>query len=867
MIDTSKILILDGAMGTELQAAGLPVGGIPEVWNIEHPEAVTAIHRRYIEAGSQVVYTNTFGANRLKMAKAGYPLQALIVAAIGNARAAVVEAGRPDVKVAFDIGPIGRLIEPLGDMSFDEAYDIFAEEIRAVKGADMIVIETMSDLSEAKAAVLAAKENCDLPVFLTMSFESNSRTFTGTAIASMALTFSDMGIDGIGMNCSLGPEELLPMVKELYTCTKLPLVVKPNAGLPDPATNKYNVFPEDFAQIIRKMLPYGVCAVGGCCGTSPEYIRELTRVVREWETERDAYEADKAAGAAEMAPEADGASAEDGGFYPDDYEELTTLRNTRPTGIASASKAVWFSEPRCIGERINPTGKKRFKEALQNGDMDYILGQAISQVEAGAEILDVNVGLPGIDETAMMVRVIRELQAVVDVPLQIDSNKPEVLEAALRIYCGKPLVNSVNGEEKSLSSILPLVKKYGAAVVGLTLDEAGIGATAEERFAVAEKIVSRAEAIGIRRENLQIDCLTLTASAEQAGVAETLKAVAMVHDRLHLGAVLGVSNVSFGLPNRDVINTAFLTMALQNGLTLPIMNPNSEAMMGALRAYRVLMNIDKNSLAYMDAYRDWKPAQTVVVAAGTAGVPGGTGQAGGAAGTPAQGGAHIGAPAGDTVAADIATRLGDGAASLYTAVVRGLAAQGTELTKSLLGTMDSMDIVNGVLIPALDTVGAGFESGRLFLPQLILSASVVQGAFSEIKNHMRANGAENVSKGTIVLATVKGDIHDIGKNIVKVLLENYGFTVVDLGRDVEIEAVVDAARETGTPLVGLSALMTTTLPSMRDTIVALREAGLSCKVVVGGAVLTPEYATEIGADYYGRDAKATVDIAKEVFGC
>ena len=830
-MEKKQILILDGAMGTELQAAGLPLGGIPEVWNIEHPEEVTAIHRRYIEAGSQVVYTNTFGANRLKMAKAGYPLQALIVSAIGNARAAVVEAGRPDVKVAMDVGPIGRLIEPLGDMSFDEAYDIFAEEMRAAKGADMIVIETMSDLSETKAAVLAAKENTDLPVFVTMSFEANSRTFTGTSIASMALTFSDMGIDGIGMNCSLGPEELLPMVKELYTCTKLPLVVKPNAGLPDPATNLYNVSPEEFGSIMRRMLPYGVCAVGGCCGTSPEYIRELVRVVREWEADPS---------------------------YPDDYEELTTLRNTRPTGIASASKAVWFTEPRCIGERINPTGKKRFKEALQNGDMDYILGQAISQVEAGAEILDVNVGLPGIDETAMMVRVIRELQAVVDVPLQIDSNKPEVLEAALRIYCGKPLVNSVNGEEKSLSSILPLVKKYGAAVVGLTLDENGIGKTAEERFAVAEKIVARAESMGIRRENLQIDCLTLTASAEQAGVAETLRAVAMVHDRLHLGAVLGVSNVSFGLPNRDVINTAFLTMALHNGLTLPIMNPNSEAMMGALRAYRVLMNIDKNSLAYMDAYRDWQPAQPAVVAAGAAG---GVAGAAGAAGS-----AGVSAPSGDAVAADIAAKLGDGAAALYAAVVRGLTAQGTELTKSLLGSMDSMDIVNGVLIPALDTVGAGFEKGRIFLPQLILSASVVQGAFSEIKAFMTKSGAAAVSKGTIVLATVKGDIHDIGKNIVKVLLENYGFTVVDLGRDVEIEAVVQAARETGTPLVGLSALMTTTLGSMKDTIAALREAGLPCKVVVGGAVLTPEYAVEIGADYYGRDAKATVDIAREVFG-
>ena len=838
MSNYPEILILDGAMGTELQAAGLPLGGVPEVWNLEHPDRVTAIHRRYIEAGSQVVYANTFGANRLKMAKTGHSVQELIGAAVANAREAVAQAGNPEAKVALDIGPIGRLLSPLGDLSFEEAYDIFAEEVRAGQNADMIVIETMSDLYEAKAAVLAAKENADVPVFLTMSFEANGRTFTGTDIDAMALTFSDMGIDGVGVNCSLGPAELLPMVKRLYTATKLPIVVKPNAGLPDPATNTYNVLPEEFGAIMRQMLPYGVRVVGGCCGTSPEYIRELTRVVREWEAER-------------------GQRGSDASFWPEDYEELTKLRDTRPTGIASANRAVWFSEPRCIGERINPTGKKRFKEALQNGDMDYILGQAISQVEAGAEILDVNVGLPGIDETEMMVRVIRELQAVVDVPLQIDSNKPEVLEAALRIYNGKPLVNSVNGEEKSLASILPLVKKYGAAVVGLTLDEAGIGPTAEERFAVAEKIVSRAEAVGIRRENLQIDCLTLTASAEQAAVAETLKAVAMVHDKLHTGAVLGVSNVSFGLPNRDLVNATFLTMALQNGLTLPIMNPNSEAMMGALRAYRLLMNIDKNSLAYMEAYKNYVPPTAA---------PAGNAAAGGTAGAAQATGSAAAAPAGDTMHKEIAEKLGDGAASLYNAVVRGLTAQGAEITKNLLGSMDSMDIVNGVLIPALDTVGAGFETGRLFLPQLILSASVVQGAFSEIKEHMRASGAETVSKGTIVLATVKGDIHDIGKNIVKVLLENYGFTVVDLGRDVEIQAVVEAAKKTGTPLVGLSALMTTTLPSMRDTIAALREAGLSCKVVVGGAVLTPEYAAEIGADYYGRDAKATVDIAREVFG-
>ncbi len=811
-----SILILDGAMGTELQAAGLPVGGVPEIWNITEPEKVSAIHKRYIEAGSQIVYTNTFGANRYKAAKTGYSVEQLVSAAVANARKAAEDAGKPETEVALDIGPIGRLIAPLGDLSFEEAYDIFAEEIRAGRDADRIVIETMTDLYETKAAVLAAKELSDKPVFVTMSFEANARTFTGTGIESMALTFSDMGIDGIGFNCSLGPTELLPMVKTLYGCTKLPIVVKPNAGLPDPATNTYGVTPEDFAACVKAMLPYGVTAVGGCCGTSPEYIRALTETVRAWERNPD---------------------------EPEDRKALRELAETRPTGIASANRAVWFGQPRVIGERINPTGKKRFKEALLNNDMEYILEQAISQVEAGADILDVNVGLPGVDEKEMMVRVIRELQAVVDVPLQIDSNIPEVVEAALRAYNGKPLVNSVNGEEKSLSAILPLVKKYGAAVVGLTLDENGIGKLAEERIAVAEKIVARAEALGIRRENIQIDCLTLTASAEQSAVSETLKAVATVRDRMKLGTVLGVSNVSFGLPNRDLANATFLTMALQNGLTLPIMNPNSDAMMGALRAYRMLANIDVNALAYMEAYRDYTAptatAKTAVTDAGTVT---------------------------DTVADGLRNRFGDAGAGLYTAVVKGLAAQGESLTDTLLQTVDSMDIVNEMLIPALDTVGTGFETGRLFLPQLILSASVVQAAFAKIKQHLAESGQTPVRKGTVVLATVKGDIHDIGKNIVKVLLENYGFTVVDLGRDVEIDAVVKAARETGTPLVGLSALMTTTLGSMKDTIAALRNAGLSCRVVVGGAVLTPEYAKEIGADYYAKDAKETVDIAKTVFG-
>ena len=805
-----KIQILDGAMGTRLQAMGLPLGGIPEIWNITEAAKVQSVHESYLAAGSDVVYTNTFGANRYKMAASGYSVRELIGAGVRNAKQAC--AGYPGTKVALDIGPIGKMLAPLGDLSFEEAYDIFAEEVDAGAEADIIVIETMSDLYETKAALLAAKEHSDKPVYVTMSFEANARTFTGTSIDCMALTLSGLGADAIGFNCSLGPEELAPMVKRLYEITELPIVLKPNAGLPDPVTNTYNVSPEEFADCIAELLPCGISAVGGCCGTTPEYIRALKEKAVAFAAEEKAYE---------------------------------LPAKTKLSGICSSTDAVWFSEPRVIGERINPTGKKKFQEALRTGDMDYILSQAVSQVDAGADILDVNVGLPGVDEKEMMVRVVRELQAVVSVPLQIDSNIPEVVEAALRAYNGRALVNSVNGEEKSLAGILPVVKKYGAAVVGLTLDEGGIPKSAEGRFAIAKRITERAEALGIHRQDVQIDCLTLTASAEQEAVKETLTALKMAREQLGTGAVLGVSNISFGLPNRDLVNSTFLTLALQNGLTLPIMNPNSEAMMGALRAYRLLMNIDEHAIAFTEAYKNFVPAKAE-----------------------AKPGADVAVSAvQDEAEGKIRAQFGDGPAELYAAVLSGRAERGEKLTEELLTKMDSMDIVNGVLIPALDTVGAGFEKGRIFLPQLILSASVVQGAFARIKDHMQKSGRQQVSKGEIVLATVKGDIHDIGKNIVKVLLENYGFTVHDLGKDVPPEAVVDAVRKTGSPLVGLSALMTTTLGSMEETIRALKEAGLPCKTVVGGAVLTPEYAKTIGADYYGADAKATVDIAKEVFGC
>ena len=790
-------------MGTLIQKSGAKYDHSPETLNITRPELIESFHRAYIEAGADIVYSNTFGANAYKLADSGYSVEEIISAGVANARRAA--GGR--ALVALDLGPVGMLLEPAGTLRFEEAYEYFKQQVIAGKDADLIVLETMTDLYELKAAVLAARENSDKPIIATMTFERNGRTFTGVSPASAAATLSGLGVKAVGVNCSLGPDELEPVIAEMTRYTDLPLIVKANAGLPDPNSNEYDILPDRFAECVKSLLPYGVKFAGGCCGTTPKYISELKKML--------------------------------------ENESFKPCPKTADTTVCSASTAVEINGPRIIGERINPTGKKLFKQALVDNNIDYILTQALSQVSGGAEILDVNVGHPEIDEKTMMVNVIRELQAVVSVPLQIDSNDPVVIEAALRAYNGRALVNSVNGEEKSLSAILPIVKRYGAAVVGLTLDEGGIPPMAEDRFKIAEKIVNRAGAIGIPRKDLQIDCLTLTAGAQQEAAAETVKALAKVRRELGTGAVLGVSNISFGLPNRELVNSTFLAMALQSGLTLPIMNPNSEAMMGTIRAYRLLANLDQHAMAFSEAYRDFVPA----------------------AAAKKPGAETVAAPVKDESEGKIREELGDKAAELYAAVVSGLGERGASLTEELSAEKDPMQIVNGVLIPALDTVGAGYEKGRIFLPQLILSASVVQGAFARIKERLNKDGAAKVSKGTIVLATVKGDIHDIGKNIVKVLLENYGFTVIDLGKDVPVEAVVKAARESGAPLVGLSALMTTTLGSMEETIRALKEAGLPCKTVVGGAVLTPEYAARIGADYYGRDAKATVDIAKEVFHC
>lgn len=799
-------VILDGAMGTMLQAAGLKMGEIPEVLSITRPELLVEIHEKYLKAGSDVVYANTFGANSYKLDGSGYTVKELVEAAIKNARQAC-ENVNPDAYVALDIGPIGQLLEPTGVLKFEDAYDIYKEIILAGKDADLIVFETMTDLIECKAAVLAAKENSDLPIITTMTFEMNQRTFTGCSIPSMALTLSGLGVDALGVNCSLGPKELEPVIATLSKWTRLPIVVKPNAGLPDPKTNEYNVTASEFADMMKDLRKYGIKCFGGCCGSNPEFIKELATMLKEngnagFEKEKDI-----------------------------------------PAAVCSATSTVDITEPRIIGERINPTGKKLFKEALLRHDIDYILNQALEQINAGADILDVNVGLPGIDEKDMMIDTIKALQAIVDVPLQIDSTIPEVLDAALRVYNGKPIVNSVNGEEESLNNVLPLVKKYGAAVVGLALDKDGIPPKAEDRFKIAEKIMNRAMAIGIPKEDIYIDCLTLTASAEQEGVMETLNALHRVKTELGLKTVLGVSNISFGLPNRVLVNHIFLTMALTNGLDLPIINPNIEEMTGAVRAYKLLANIDKNSVDFIKAYANMPKVTKINPAANTKAV------------TEAQVN-NQGENSDDPMSAN----------PLYQAVLNGLKSEGAQLTKQMLETTDSMEIVNNILIPALDKIGVDFEKGTIFLPQLIMSAAVAQAAFEEIRKAMVLSDKKPESKGKIVMATVKGDVHDIGKNIVKVLLENYGYDVIDLGKDVEYQAVVDAIKEHNAKLVGLSALMTTTLVSMKETIELIHENNLDCKIFVGGAVLTPEYAKEIHADFYAKDAKESVDIAKKILG-
>ncbi|MBR4472957.1 MAG: homocysteine S-methyltransferase family protein [Oscillospiraceae bacterium] len=783
-------------MGTQLQAAGLPTGQLPELWNLTEPEKVTAVHRRYVEAGSRILYTNTFGVNGLKAARYGHSVSELVEAGVRCARAADRGEG---IRVALDIGPLGQILEPLGTLRFEEAYALFREIVVAGRdaGADLIVIETMSDLYEVKAALLAAKENSSLPVWTTMTFEASGRSFVGTTVSAMGLTLSGLGADAIGFNCSLGPKELLPLVCELRRWTDLPLILKPNAGLPDPATGEYRLSAEAFAEELLPALREGVAYLGGCCGTTPEFIRVLR--------ERLAVPGLRV-----------------------DQAPISNEKPPRSDGVCSATGTAVFDGVRVIGERINPTGKKRFQQALREQDIDYIVARGIEQQDAGADILDVNVGLPGIDEAEMMKRTVKALQAVIDLPLQIDSSNPEAIEAGLRAVNGKAIVNSVNGKEESLRAILPLCRKYGAKVVGLCMDENGIPETWEARAAIAERILNAALAIGMPKEDVLIDCLTLTVSVQQEQAGETLRALRYVRETLGLRTVLGVSNISFGLPARENITVSFLTQALAAGLDLPIVNPNQPAVMDAIAAYRVLAGEDSDSEAYIRRFASReKPASTEKIA-----------------GSPAK-------------ASGI---------SLTDCILRGLKGETARLTEEALETRGEMAVIDELLIPALDRVGMLYEKQEIFLPQLINAANAACGGFEVIRRRLAQSGSRSVSKGKILLATVYGDIHDIGKNIVRTVLENYGYTVIDLGRDVPAEVVVETAVREDIRLVGLSALMTTTVSSMADTIAALRRSGHDCRIMVGGAVLTPEYALEIGADYYAKDAKQSADIAREVLG-
>lgn len=769
------IVFLDGAMGTMVFNSGVQVPKHVEELNATAPEVIKGIHKQYIDAGSDIIYSFTFSANRYKYTDSEYDVVDLIKRGVANAK----EVAK-DKLVALDIGPIGTLLEPSGTLKFEEAYDIFKEVIVAGTDADLVVFETMSDLYELKAGILAAKENSDLPIMASMTFEQNGRSFTGTSVRAFVTTAESLGVDIIGVNCSLGPIELKGIVKEICSLTNLPVMVKANAGLPNPQTDEYDLDVATFLGAYQDFMRYGVKVVGGCCGTTPEYIKAL-------------------------------------------HENLTSHPKQTvgyKSTISSGTDALEIDGVKVIGERINPTGKKRFKQALIDEDIDYILSLAIEQVDAGASILDVNVGTLNIDEPEMMTKVVKAIQSVVDVPLQIDSSDLKAIEAGLRVYNGKPIVNSVNGEKEKLETILPLVKKYGASVVGLTIDENGIPSTSEKRIQIAKDILNAALSYGIKKEDVYIDALTLTVASSQDQAQETLKAMNYISKVMGLQLVLGVSNISFGLPNRPLMNQTFLTVAMTNGLTLPIINPNSKLLMDSVNAYQVISGKDIDSNHYIEKYKN-EIDQPVVK----------TGES----------------------------------MDIFTAVNKGLENEVHKVVAELLKTKEPLEIVNEYLIPALDAVGNNYESGKIFLPQLIKSASSASAGFELIKQQLSQKD-EVINRGTIVLATVKGDVHDIGKNIVKVILENYGFKVIDLGKDVAIEAVVEAVKKHDIKLVGLSALMTTTVKNMEETIKALRENELDCQIIVGGAVLTPEHSKLIGADFYARDAKDAVDIANEVFG-
>ena len=779
-------LFFDGGSGTILQARGLKAGEHPDLWNLSHPEEVIALNRAYYEAGSHIVNTNTFGTSRFH-----FPgqVEEIVIAAVANAKEARRLAGREeDAYVALDIGPSGKLLEPMGDLSFEDAVEAFAEAVRAgVKaGCDLVMIETMNDTMEAKAAVLAAKENSDLPVLITMTFDESGQLLTGGSCECAAVMMEGLGVDGFGLNCSLGPKEMAPIAKRLSEIVTVPLLVNPNAGLP--RTNRlgqtvFDVKPEAFASYMHEIASFGASALGGCCGTTPDHIRALIDAVKDLP------------------------------FQP--------CANPKRAFVTSASKLVEIGPvPKVIGERINPTGKKRFQQALRELDYNYILAQAIAQEEAGADILDVNVGLPGIDESALMRNTVMRLQGITSLPLQLDSSLPEALEAGMRIYNGRPMINSVSAKRETMEAVMPLVKKYGGVLVGLCLDEEGIPETAEGRLRAAGKIYEAAEEYGIPKADIVIDGLAMTVSSNPESAKITLETIRRITEELNGRTILGVSNISFGLPARERINAAFLAMAIQDGLSAAIINPNNETMMNSFRSSLALLEKDENFLQYIASCSD------------------------GASSAPA-----------------VKKETGF---SLREAVERGMKEAASIAAKRELAEKEPFDVINTSIIPALDTVGKGFENKTIYLPQLLMAAEAAKAAFDEVRAVM--SGTVREVKGRMILATVKGDIHDIGKNIVKVMLENYGYEVLDLGRNVDPEVIADTAVREQIRLVGLSALMTTTVKAMEETIILLRKVSPETKIVVGGAVLTREYAEKIGADRYAKDAMETVRYADEVFG-
>lgn len=772
-------IYFDGGLGTMLQERGLQGGEYPETWNLTHPEELIAIHKAYLEAGCHVINANTFGANGLKFDN----VEEIIIAGIQLAKEAKKQAGRMDAYVALDIGPTGKLLEPMGDLPFEKAVSYFAQMVKAgVKaGADLILIETMSDTYEAKAAVLAAKENSSLPVIVTMIFDENQRLLTGGSVESAVAMLEGLRVDALGINCGLGPKQMLPVVKRIREVSSLPIIVNPNAGLPVQVNGKtvYDLKADDFAQAMVKMAQIGVQGLGGCCGTTPEYIQKMIEAIKDIPCK------------------------------PNTMKEQTWV-TSYASAVQIGKKAV------VIGERINPTGKKRFQQALRNKEFDYILSQALEQEEAGAQILDVNVGLPDIDEADMMKETVVRLQNVCALPLQIDTGNLEALENALRLYNGKPMVNSVNGKLDSMESVFPLIQKYGAVVVGLCLDESGIPSTSKERLVIAQKIVKKAQEYGIQKKDIVIDGLAMTISSQSDGALVTLDTLQKVKEELNVSTILGVSNISFGLPQREIINSYFLSMALQSGLSCAMINPNNEMMKKAFDASMALMNQDAQCMHYISSYSkqvEEKKSENPEI-------------------------------------------------SLSFAIQKGIQDRVKEITTSLLETKEPLGIIDEELIPALDLVGKGFEQGTVFLPQLLMSAEAAKASFEVLKEKMEQN--QSLSKGKIILATVQGDIHDIGKNIVKVLLENYGYEVLDLGKDVAPEVIVKTAISEEVKLVGLSALMTTTVKSMEKTIELLHKEKPDTFVVVGGAVLNQEYADQIHADHYAKDAMATVRYAEQI---